>query len=159
MRVMVSIPEHVVVQEILERAYADLPIDTRLHFKLLPRRLGWGQAHEVVSQHLAERRESAWPDGYVLASAHTLVECSGQNGDMEFDRVQLSLSIHQDEGDIFYSVRKLWLFRAGYTRTLPRSQVMITERVVAKQITFYKPCKIKKCRTHQMDGRRWAEAT
>lgn len=136
---MAAIPEHVVVQEILERAYAGLPIDTRLHFKLAPRRLGWGQAHAAVSQHLEERLESAWPDGDVLASAHTLVESRGRRGGEKFDQAALSLSIHRDEaGDPFYSVRKQWLLKAGRTRTLSStSRARITERAVAEQIEFY----------------------
>ena len=87
------IPGHVVIQAILP--YAHLPIDTRLHFKLPPRRLGRGHVHEVLQRHLEYRITSM--DGNLVAFSESTIDTCGLHGDRAFDNVVIDMYFYWDD--------------------------------------------------------------
>ena len=123
---MAHVPEHIVVAEILPRAHADLPIDTRVQFKLQPRKMQWSSVHDVLTAHLQDRMVDIENNGYLdwndmplLVLKNTTVYEPGTLDGNPYDLYEFGLYIYWNESkELEYHLVKQWLVTSETFRRL-----------------------------------------
>ena len=132
-----SIPEHVVLQEILPRAYADMSIDTRRHFGLPPRRVSRdaSDADCVVERHLRERMDTKkYCDAHILAASVPFsfpVEPGSVHLGLAYDAATVDISFwwNDDAHELRYQIDKNFRRAAGIPCGKYCTQFSISYRV------------------------------
>lgn len=113
---MVYIPVDIILYEVLPRVHDSLSIDTRMHFKMAPKKLQVPDETKNMLDMVISRRTRVYEHDNLLTKIETYMLANGTTAEgYRYNEVIISVNVCWDDSRnaIVYMINKYYLWSAG----------------------------------------------